>query len=244
MSAGAFPAIELRRYVTTDGAARDEFATYFDAYFPEAFQQLGAMVFGQFRERGNVDGFAWLRGFEDADARATVNAAFYDGPLWKERAQTMNERLVAIENVLLLRPLGAERGVALLPPVDAVREAAGGARGVVVAQILAVEPGRVDALDEQAEASFSSYGEAGIREAAVLVTDDVPNSFPRLPARTDGPHVVWLGIAKDDEAVHEQFEQAATRVADALRRAGLLRGEPELLMLDPTPRSRLRWLPE
>ena len=115
MSAGAFPAIELRRYVTTDGAARDEFATYFDAYFPEAFQQLGAIVFGQFLERGNVDGFAWLRGFEDVDARATVNAAFYDGPLWKERAKTMNERLVAIENVLLLRPLGSEHGVALLP---------------------------------------------------------------------------------------------------------------------------------
>ena len=40
--------VELRRYVITPGE-RDNFAQYFESYFPEAFQQLGATVFGQFR---------------------------------------------------------------------------------------------------------------------------------------------------------------------------------------------------
>jgi hypothetical protein len=239
MSAGDFPVVELRRYVTTDGAG-EEFATYFDAYFPEAFQQLGAIVFGQFLERGHTDRFAWLRGFADVGARATVNAAFYDGPLWKERAKTMNDRLVASENVLPLRPLDPEHGVPLLPVVDPVREA--GVRGVVVAQILAVDPGGVDALCKRAEPSFAGYREMGIRPAGVLVTLDVPNNFPRLPMRSDGPHVVWLGVAEDDEVVRTRFEPAAKRAADELVETGLLRGEPELLVLDPTPRSRLRWL--
>ena len=41
---------------------------------------------------------------------------------------------------------------------------------------------------------------AGIREAAVLVTLDVTNNFPQLPVRSDGPYLVWLGIAPDDKA--------------------------------------------
>jgi hypothetical protein len=240
MSAGEFPVVELRRYVTTEGAA-EEFATYFDAYFPETFQQLGAIVFGQFLERGRDDGFAWLRGFADVDARATVNPAFYDGPLWKERAKTMNDRLVASENVLPLRPVDPQHGIPLLPVVDPVREAAG-ARGVVVAQILAVEPGGGDALCERAEPSFAGYREMGIQPAGLLVTLDVPNNFPRLPMRSDGPLVVWLGVAESDEMVRTHFEPAAQRAADDLVATGLLRGEPELLVLDPTPRSRLRWL--
>jgi len=31
----------------------------------------------------------------------------------------------------------------------------------------------------------------------VLVTLDVPNNFPQLPVRTDGPYLVWLGIVRD-----------------------------------------------
>jgi hypothetical protein len=105
-----------------------------------------------------------------------------------------------------------------------------------------IEPGGVDALYEQAEASFTGYRDTGVQEAGVLVTLDVPNNYPPLPVRTDGPHVVWLGIAKDDEVLRTQFEPAAERTAQTLVRTGLLRGEPELLVLDPTGRSRLRWL--
>src|SRR5437879_8241675 len=69
-----FQVIEFRRYTIKDGE-REHFAQYFESYFPEAFQQLGAIAFGQFFER-NRSSFTWFRGFHNLDARATVNAAF------------------------------------------------------------------------------------------------------------------------------------------------------------------------
>ena len=73
------------------------------------------------------------------------------------------------------------------------------------------------------------------------MTLDIPNSFPRLPFRTDGPFLVWLGILEDDQAL-ARFEPVAQQSAAALSASGLLRGAPELAVLDPAARSRLRWL--
>src|SRR5258705_11843791 len=57
-----FQIIEFRRYTTKPGE-RQHFAEYFDSFFPEAFEQLGAIAFGEFSERNKPDGFTWLRGF-------------------------------------------------------------------------------------------------------------------------------------------------------------------------------------
>jgi hypothetical protein len=238
-----FQVVELRRYSLVDGA-RERFARTFESYFPEAFEQLGAMVFGQFGERRNPARFTWLRGYKDMDARATVNAAFYFGPLWKEHRATMNGLMTDSDNVLLLRPLTPERGIPVLPAVDPADEAAeaAGARGVVVAQIFAVRADGVDALARQAEPSFAGYRAAGAREAGLLATLDAPNNFPQLPIRADGPFLVWLGVLEDDQAL-ARFEPLAAAAARSLAAGGLLRGEPELVVLDPTARSRLRWLP-
>ena len=81
-----FQVIELRRYTTREGE-REHFAKYFETYFPEAFQQLGSIVFGQFFERKNRTGFTWIRGFRDIDAKAIVNAAFYYGRCGKSTGQ-------------------------------------------------------------------------------------------------------------------------------------------------------------
>ena len=89
---------------------------------------------------------------------------------------------------------------------------------------------------------FARYSEAGLQPAGVLVTLDVPNNFPQLPIRTDGPYLVWLGIVENDAAL-ERFEPLASQVEHALQDTGMLRGTPERLLLDPTPRSRLRWWP-
>src|SRR5258705_816525 len=139
-----FHLIEFRRYTIKEGE-REHFAAYFESYFPEAFQQMGAIAFGQFFERKNPVGFTWMRGFKNIDARAVVNAGFYYGPLWREHAATMNSLMVDSDNVLLLRPLSPERGITVLPAVDPVTEAKG-AQGIVVAQIFAVKAGRVDAF--------------------------------------------------------------------------------------------------
>lgn len=235
-----FGVVEFRRYAIKDGE-REHFAHYFESYFPEAFQQLGAIAFGQFLERGNAHWFTWLRGFRDLDARATVNSAFYYGPLWKEHRSRMNDLLIDSDNVLLLRPLDPARGIPVLPAVDVVSEE-GAARGVVVAQIFAVAAGRVDDFARLAEGNFASYRAAGVREAGVLVTLDVPNNFPQLPFRTDGPYLIWLGIIENDAELQARFQPLAEHSAQSLSATGLLGVAPELVILDPARRSRLRWL--
>lgn len=237
-----FTVVEFRRY-TIKQSERQDFARYFDAFFPDAFQQIGSIIFGQFLERDRPDTFTWIRGFHDVEARATLNAAFYDGPLWKEHSATMNDRLIDHTNVLLLQALRPEREILVLPAVDPVKEESG-ARGTVVAQVFAVRTGGVEAAAAKAEEAFAGYRAAGAREAGVLVTLDVPNNFPRLPFRTDGPYLVWLGILRDEATLNERFRPLAERASHAFSSTGLLRGSPELIVLEPTPRSRLRWLRE
>jgi hypothetical protein len=220
--------IELRRYLIKDGA-RSRFARYFESWFPEAFQQIGAVALGQFLERENPLRFTWLRGFPSLDDRARLNAAFYDGPVWKEHAAQMNDLMIDSDDVLLLHPLASERAVPVLPAVDVILERP---RGAVVAWLFPVQAGRVEAFAAQAEATFARARGAGAREAGVLVTLDVPNNFPRHPIRSDGPWLVWLGIVEDDRML---------AALPPLPASELLRGVPEQVVLDPTERSRLRW---
>ena len=236
-----FQVIEFRRYTIRDGE-REHFAQYFESYFPEAFQQLGAVAVGQFLERGNDSRFTWLRAFHNMDDRAKVNALFYYGPLWKEHAATLNSLMTDSDNVLLLRPLSRERGITVLPAVDPVKEEKG-ARGIAIAQIFAVKAGNVDAFAQQAESTFGRYREAGAREAAVLVTLDAPNNFPQLPVRTDGPHLVWLGIVENESSLRS-FTRLLESAQQSLSRTDLLKAAPEIVVLDPTKRSRLRWITE
>ncbi len=236
-----FQAFEFRRYTIKDGE-REHFARYFESYFPEAFQQLGAIAAGSFFERRNHFGFTWIRGFRTIEDRAIANAAFYYGPAWKEDKKTLNNLMADSDNVPLLRPLSPERGIPILPAVDPVTEA-NGAQGILVAQIFAVKANSVEAFAKEAETTFARYRAAGAREAGVLVTLDVTNNFPQLPIRTDGPHLVWLGIFSDNQMLENEFAPVAERSLPSLSATGLLRAAPELVILDPTHRSRLRWLP-
>jgi hypothetical protein len=238
---GDFPVIEFRRYAINDGE-RAHFADYFESYFPEAFQQLGAIAFGQFTERDPPSTFTWIRGFHSVDDRATVNRAFYSGPVWQEHKTKLNDRLSDHTNVLLLRPLRPARGIPVLPAVDPVDEPAG-AQGVGIAQIFAVKADRMDAVLDQAETAFAGYRDAGAREVGVLVTLDVPNNFPSLPFRTDGPYLVWLGLVEDDARLQTRLDPLLERSSQSISNTGWLRGAPERVVLDPTRRSRLRWLP-
>jgi hypothetical protein len=236
-----FQAIEFRRYTVRPGE-REHFAQYFESYFPEAFEQMGAIVFGEFFERNHPSGFTWIRGFHTINDRPIVNADFYYGPLWWEHRGTLNNLITDSDNVLLLRPLNPASQIPVLPAVDPVTEASG-AQGIVVAQIFPVKANSVDAFAQQAQPAFAAYRAAGAREAGVLVTLDVPNNFPQLPIRTDGPYLVWLGIVRNNQALEQQMNPVFERSLAALSATGLLRGAPELVILDPSHRSRLRWLP-
>ncbi len=237
-----FQVFEFRRYSIKAGE-REHFAQYFESYFPEAFQQLGAIAAGSFFERRNQLGFTWIRGFHTIEDRAVANAAFYYGSVWHEHKKTLNDLMTDSDNVMLLRPLTPERGVPILPAVDPVTEA-NGAQGIVVAQIFAVKTNSVEAFAKEAETTFASYRAAGARESGVLVTLDVTNNFPQLPIRTDGPYLVWLAILRDNQMLENEFAPVAERSLTSLSATGLLRAAPELVILDPTHRSRLRWLPD
>lgn len=235
-----YQAIEFRRYVTKD-SERPHFIAYFDTYFPEAMQQLGAIVFGQFADRGNPDHFTWLRGFHDMSARAVVNASFYYGPVWREHRTKVNAILPDSDNVMLMRPLHANQDITVLPAVDPVLEPKGAA-GVVVAQIFSVKKGSEDAFAAKAEAAFKRYAMDGVHPAGILVTLDAPNSFPQLPIRADGPWLIWLGVVRDDATLSKHLAPKLDEVERELSAIGLTRAPAERQVMDPTPRSRLRWL--
>ncbi len=241
MGCSEFTVIEFRRYTIRDGE-RENFAKYFDAYFPEAMQQLGAIAAGQFFERENPSYFTWIRGFRSMDERAKANANLYYGPVWKEHRELMNGLMTDSDNVLLMQSVGTGCGIDVLRSVDAVKEA-NGMKGVAVAHIFPIRPGSLKEFMRHAEGEFAAYGSATLRETGRFVTSDVPNNFPQHPVRTDGPFVVWFGIAQDDAAI-EKFRGLAESTAKSLEGANLLRGTPELVILDPTSRSRMRWLPE
>jgi hypothetical protein len=209
-----YPIVEFRRYTIKEGE-RAKFTRYFEAYTPEVFQQMGAMFLGEFLMRDEADGFLWMRGFRKLEDRAIINSAFYYGPVWQEHRTRFNSLLVVDTNVLLLE---AVRNVPVLPAVDVVNEVAS---GVVVALIYK------GTLTKKHEITFAELRNRGIREAGLLATLDVPNNFPQLPFRTDGPFVVWLGVMPDDSLLGEVRSRA---------------GDAEVIVLDPAPRSRLRWL--
>jgi len=235
----AYPVIELRRYTLVDGAAAP-FSRCFETWFPEAFQQAGAVALGHFTERGSGDRFTWLRAFPDMAARLAANTAFYDGPVWREHKAALNGWIVDSDNVLLLRPLYAGAAIPLLPSVDPVGEPQG-ARGLAVAQLLQAAPGQADACARAAERWFDSYRGEGLVEAGVLATLDVANNFPRHPVRSDGHWLVWLGILRDDAAL-AALQPMLEHASLALAGAGLLASPAEVVVLDPGQRSRLRWM--
>lgn len=235
-----FTVFEFRRYIVIDGA-RDRFATYFDAYFPEGFEQAGAISVGQGKVRDNPNGFTWIRGFHTLEERANINGAFYFGPLWHEHKKTANDLLADNDNVLLLTPLSPDRQPIVYPAVDPVTEASG-AHGVIVAQIFAIQPNQVDAFVHAAEPAFARYrAVAGVREDGVLKTLDVPNNFPILKLREDGPYLVWVGVVKDDATLEHGLQPLVDRAVSELTATGMLRSKPEWVVMDPTHRSRLRW---
>lgn len=233
-----FPLIEFRRYIIADGE-RETFARHFDAYFPESFQQAGAIAYGQFLERDRSDRYTWIRGFRDSASRATANAAFYGGAVWAEHRDAMNRRMLDHTDVRLLQPVSAAHALPLLPAVDPCSEPHG-ARGVVVAAMCAATAGAVDELAAHLQPMFERACDDGIRAAGLLSTFDGPNSFAPLPVREDGPFLLWLGIAAD-AAMAQRCIAAFAEPAQHALQAGLLREPMELPQLQPTSRSRLRW---
>ncbi|HYH07058.1 MAG TPA: NIPSNAP family protein [Thermoanaerobaculia bacterium] len=235
-----YKVLELRRYTLKPGR-RSGFAEYFDTFFPEAMQQLGAIAAGGFLNRENPLMFTWIRAYHDMDERARFNAEFYYGPVWKEHKSAANSMMDDSDNVLLLRPVSDAHALLVLPAVNPLAEPHG-ATGVVLSLLFPVKPERMDAFVADAEKALARYP-AEIREIGMFVTLNERNNFPQHPVRSDGPFVCWFGVAKDDAAL-ERASGVTKEVLESLTATGALREAPEVMTLDPSRRSRLRWLPE
>jgi NIPSNAP len=236
------PVVELRQYTLVPGG-RETLISLFEREFIETQEATGIKVIGQFRDLKNPDRFIWLRGFSDMDTRATQLQDFYEGPVWKAHRDAANATMIDSDNVLLLRPASSTSGFQLenasRAPVGSTSER----EGLLVATTYHL--GNTKAVDF---ASFferelkPEFAKAAVSVVASFVTETHPNTFPRLPVREDANVFVWFSRFLDREAC----EKSAAAVAESTRQSGvrtklaeLTKGEPEVLLLSPTPRSLL-----
>jgi hypothetical protein len=232
--------VELRQYKLTKGAG-DAFVALFEDQFVESQEALGMRLVGQFRDQADPDRFTWIRAFTDMPARETGLNAFYFGPVWQANRDAANPMLVDNDNVLLLRPAAPDLAFAPAAPRRAAGEP-GGAVWVII-EYLWKTP------DEGFAAFFAdrmkpALTAAGVDVAGAYVPLAEPNNFPRLPVRDDRKLLVWFvrgdshagieaALASARQSPRWQAEIEAP-LRDAEERA------PQILRLDPTPRSALR----
>lgn len=233
----AGPIVELRQY-TLHAGQRETMIALFEREFLTTQVDVGIEVIGQFRDLDDPNRFVWMRGFPDMAARAKALQAFYGGPVWKAGREAANATILDSDNVLLLHPLGAEGGF------DRSR-AAPKRPGLVVVEIRY--------LDRDALPAFAAFYAtqmaprmvaAGGAPLSSFVTEDSPNTFPRLPVRETARVLVSvLGFA--DVAAHRTYQAAIATGPDWREAAGdallsQFMRKPEVLRLEPAPHSRLQ----
>jgi hypothetical protein len=236
--------VELRQYKIVHGK-RDAMIDLFERALIEPQEADGMRLVGQFRDLDDPDRFVWIRTFPGMPEREKALADFYYGPVWQAHRDAANPMLEDNDNVLLLRPASP---AGAFPPADEPRPPFGAP---------ASEPGLVVAtiyyLWKAPEEGFASFFESRLRPAleaagipvlAALVPEHAPNNFPRLPVRQGEKLFVWFTHFRDEAdraAKIQAFRQSeawqdgvGAELDDHLERA------PQVLRLEPTPRSLLR----
>jgi hypothetical protein len=238
----SWPIVELRQYTLHPGQ-RDVLIDLFEAEFVESQEALGMKIFGTFRDLDRPDRFVWIRGFPDMSSRSSRLNAFYSGPVWKAHRNAANATMIDSANVLLLHVARAGSGLASGDRTRPPKGASEIPRGFVVANIYSfassVPADFVDFFDRAVEPELRA---AGLTVRASYVTETSPNNFPQLPVRENEHVFVWFSTFADPS----DYERCLARLAEsaAWRRIGealqaKLKGQPEVLRLQPTPRSAL-----
>jgi hypothetical protein len=200
---GPIRVIELRNYLIRDGMTHD-FMRYFEEYFLVSQREAGMHVLGQFAVVGAPRRFAWIRGFEDMDARRQGLERFYGGPFWQARRDDANAMIVDSDDVHLLRPIGSPApltgGLAL---EDLAAEPAGVVpphTGLVAADFHHAKPGALDRLVALFEQRLRpALVTEGHHVLGHFVAERRPNDYPRLPAIQDPTLLLVLSAYRDAE---------------------------------------------
>ncbi|WP_342239288.1 NIPSNAP family protein [Inquilinus sp. OTU3971] len=229
------PIVELRRYTLHPGQ-RDVLIALFDREFVETQEAVGIDVIGQFRDLDAPDHFVWLRGFPDLRSRTESLRAFYGGPVWQTHRSAANATMIDSDDVLLLRPAHPDSGFRLGRDRPAP-ESNGASNGIIVATTWHLQPSAEARFPEVFEAILAPMlSDAGVPILANFVSEHGENGFPALPVREDAHVFVWFSRFPD-RATHERHA-VTPGVAEALR--PYLARPPEVALLSPTTRSRLR----
>ena len=230
--------VELRQYQIVEGK-RDAFVALFEEQLTDSQEAVGMRLVGQFADRDDPRRFTWLRGFRDMSSREQALTSFYHGPVWQANRDAANPLLQDNDNVLLLAPASPDLAFATVSRADA---SDGGAVWAVI-----------EYLWKAPDESFSQFFHdkmkpaleaGGVSVVAAYVPLDAPNNFPRLPVRNDRKLLVWFVRGDSHEAISASLDRVRKSTGwreaiekplhDARERA------PQILRLDPTPRSRLR----
>jgi hypothetical protein len=227
------PIVELRRYTLHPGR-RDVLIDLFDREFVETQEAVGMDVIGQFRDLDAPDHFVWLRGFPDLRSRTESLRAFYGGPVWQAHRSAANATMIDSDDVLLLRPAHPESGFLLgrdrpAPGSNAVPD------GIIVVTTWHLHPAAEAGFPEVFETILAPMlRDAGAPILASFVSEHGENGFPALPVREDARVFVWFSRFPDRSA----YERLA--LAPGFAEALHLARPPEVALLSPTARSRLR----
>jgi hypothetical protein len=236
--------VELRQYTLHPGQ-RDVLIGLFEQEFVESQESLGMRILGTFRDLDKPDRFVWLRGFPDMTARAPALKAFYEGPVWQAHRNAANATMVDSDNVLLLRVARPGSGVAPLERTRAPRGSSKVPPGLVVANIYYFD-GEVPAtfVDDFDKTARPALAAAAVSVNATYVSETSPNNFPRLPIRERDRVFIWLSVfpsVEDYERGLERLARSKEWQAASARIRERLKAEPEVLRLQPTPRSELQY---
>jgi quinol monooxygenase YgiN len=225
------PIVELRRYTLHPGQ-RDVLIALFDREFVETQEAAGIDIIGQFRDLDAPDQFVWLRGFPDLAARTESLRAVYGGPAWQAHRSAANATMIDSDDVLLLRPAHPGSGFPLGPGRSGASN--GGIIAATTWHLLPEAEARFPEIFESVLAPM--LHDAGTPILASFVSEHGENGFPALPVREDARVFVWFSRFPDRDAYERHA--LASGFAEALRPH--LTRPPEVVLLSPTARSRLR----
>lgn len=231
--------LELRQY-TLHPQQRDVLIELFDREFVEPQEAEGMSVMGQFRNLRNPDCFVWLRGFADMASRARGLQGFYGGPVWAAHRDAANATMIDSDDVLLLRPAWDGAGLAHDPARRAPHGTGTVPPGLVDVTVFSLDEAAGPALlDFCRERMTSALRRGGALAQGWYVTEQSPNSFPRLPVREGENVLVGVAVFRD-QATYDAFVADGSwrrDVAPALSQ--WLAGEPHAMTLMPTARSAI-----
>jgi hypothetical protein len=185
--------IELRNYLLKPGLRR-AFSAYFAEHFTSSQDNLGGLVLGQFRIRGEEDKFFWIRGFVNMATRSRFLPEFYSGAVWKKFGGGANEMMLDSDDVYLLKPLNDEQ---------IFRKN----KTLKIDYYFAVDK-KPDQLTGLLETEFVSFfKDSAAAETTLWLSELAENDFPRLPAFQYENLVVVITAFEDEADFRAKLEE-------------------------------------